>query len=76
MFSVDVLQVGSVGDNVRTLKFLLKQCGLGEFLEENGQFDYVTKDAVLCFQRHEDIAPTGIVDDETMSRLIAASDQT
>lgn len=76
MFTEDVMQVGSHGPHVRSLKFLLKQCGLGEGLEDSSHFDYPTKDAVLSFQRNEDISPTGIVDDDTMNRLIAAADQT
>ena len=69
---LDVLERYSTGEQVTTLKALLKEFGYtdGGTLELDGDFDWATEQAVKKFQRMHDLEETGIVDEVFWNMLL------
>ena len=65
------LEVGSEGEEVRTLQEILERLGFDpEGID--GIFGPNTRDALVAFQRDRGLAPSGVVDQETAEALNAA----
>ena len=68
----DVMRFGDSGDNVRAIQARLNALG---FFDNaiTGEFGYSTETAVRLFQSAASLEPTGLLDAETSSRLMADS---
>ena len=66
-FAAPILKQGSEGHDVLVLQQNLKK--LGYPIEEDGFFGTTTYNAVVAFQRDEDLSPTGTVDRVTWHAL-------
>ena len=68
---LDILERYSTGEQVTSLKALLKAFGYGgDELVLDGDFDWATEQAVRKFQRMHDLEETGIVDETTWRLLL------
>lgn len=65
------LTIGASGDKVKEVQTKLKQLGYFTYPEITGYFGQATAEAVKKFQQSEKLQVTGIVDDETYTRLAA-----
>ncbi len=68
----DAMQLGDFGDNVLSVQKRLNELGFFDN-EINGVFGYTTETAVRLFQMAIAVAPTGVLDTDTQSRLMADS---
>ena len=73
VFAAPILKQGSEGHDVFVLQQNLKK--LGYPVETDGVFGMTTYNAVVAFQRNEDLSPTGIVDRATWHALQARAAQ-
>lgn len=72
-FAAPILKQGSEGHDVLVLQQNLKK--LGYFVEPDGVFDTTTFNAVVAFQREENLPSTGIVDRVTWHALQSKASQ-
>lgn len=68
---LDILERYSTGEQVTSLKALLKAFGYGgDELVLDGDFDWATEQAVLKFQRMHDLEETGVVDEKFWNLIL------
>lgn len=65
------LTIGASGDKVKEVQTKLKQLGYFTYPEITGYFGQATAEAVKKFQQSAKLQVTGMVDDETYTRLAA-----
>ena len=63
------LKIGSEGKEVTELQTMLTKAGSG--ITVTGKYGIGTWSAVFCFQRHNGLSATGIVDKKTWEKLYA-----
>ena len=68
----DVMQLGDYGESVLSVQKRLNELGFFDH-EINGEFGYTTETAIRLFQMAIGNAPTGTLDADTQSRLMADS---
>jgi N-acetyl-anhydromuramyl-L-alanine amidase AmpD len=64
---MDVLKIGSRGEDVKKLQQLLVKAGYS--VTVNSNFDLITEDAVEAFQKKNQLTPDGIVGNITWTKL-------
>jgi peptidoglycan hydrolase-like protein with peptidoglycan-binding domain len=67
-----ILRTGSVGQKVSELQARLKELGYYDG-EVDGQFGTITRDAVMAFQKRNDLEADGIAGGETRQLLFSTS---
>jgi murein L,D-transpeptidase YcbB/YkuD len=75
MYAEDTLTYRSKGEDVSSLKWLLRQCGYGDHLDNSDVYDRYTEKAVMKFQWAQGLPAHGVADNETFDRLIALADK-
>jgi peptidoglycan hydrolase-like protein with peptidoglycan-binding domain len=67
------LRQGDEGEDVKELQERLNELGYLNMRRPTGRFGVVTRDAVINFQRDNDLNPTGVVDSRTWRKLGVSS---